>query len=90
MKKILLLSTLFLIILVSCSGSDTYQGNWKAMDPDGNKFEISFSSDSFSITDNTGKITKYAYTQHSIKTENSVETYGIKLEDGRGTRFIFR
>ena len=75
--------------LISCSGSDTYRGLWKATDPNGNKFEITFDAKSFVIKDTLGKSNKYNYTQNSVKTENSVETYGIKLSDGRGYEINF-
>ena len=85
MKKFKIFSLAVLTsILVSCSGSDTYRGLWKATDPNGNKFDITFDAKSFVIKDTLGKSNRYEYTQNSVKTENSVETYGIKLEDGRG------
>ncbi|MGC4021866.1 MAG: hypothetical protein QM734_07915 [Cyclobacteriaceae bacterium] len=62
------------------------------MESDGfkrNKFEIEFSPNSFSVKDSTGKLTRYSYTQNSYHYENSVETYGIRLEDGRGYQVYF-
>jgi hypothetical protein len=78
-----------LILLFSCSGSDAYQGKWKATDSKGNKFEIIFSPKSFSVKDSAGKSTDYSYTQNSYNHENSVTTYGIQLEDGRGYQINF-
>ena len=90
MKNLKIFSlALLLSILVSCSGSDTYRGLWKATDPNGNKFEITFDAKSFVIKDTLGKSNSYEYTQNSVKTENSVETYGIKLDDGRGYQINF-
>ncbi|MEE1945469.1 hypothetical protein VRU48_10140 [Pedobacter sp. KR3-3] len=84
MKKTVLLSIVFLVsILIACSGSDTYRGEWKATDTKGEKSKITFEAKSFVFTDSTGKSKKFNYTQNSIKTENGVETYGIVLEDGR-------
>ncbi|MGH2666467.1 hypothetical protein [Flavobacterium sp.] len=84
---------LFLLLLVttlfSCEGSDTYQGKWSALDPNGRKFEITFSPTNFSIKDSTGKSKKYEYTQHSVTTENSLETYGIRVDDGRAYQIYF-
>jgi len=80
------LNALFLILglfLTSCAGSDVYQGNWKATDADGNKFAIKFEQKNFSIKDDQGKVTKYEYSQNSVKIENSVKTYGMHLSDGR-------
>ena len=71
-------------LLYSCSGSDTYRGLWKATDSKGDKLEITFDAKSFSIKDSTGKASNYEYTQNTVSIENSVETYGIKLTDGRG------
>ena len=88
MKKIILL-LLVLFIISSCEGSDSYQGKWKAVDPKGNKFEMIFSPTIFLIKDTTGKINKFKYTQNSIKSENSIETYGVLLEDGRGYQIHF-
>lgn len=87
MKKVNPVLFLFLLLLASCSGSSTYQGKWKATDPRGNKFEIEFLPKSFSVKDSIGKTNTYDYTQNSINIENSVETYGITLSDGR-TYFI--
>lgn len=90
MKNLKIFSLVVLLsILVSCSGSDTYRGLWKATDPNGNKFEINFDAKSFVIKDTLGKSNSYEYTQNSVKTENSVETYGIKLDDGRGYQINF-
>lgn len=72
-----------LVLLGSCSGSDVYQGNWKATDADGEKYEINFEPQSFSIKDKTGKSDKFDYTQNSVKIENDVKTYGIQVSDGR-------
>jgi len=80
---------IFVLCLVSCSGSDVYQGNWKATDADGNKFEIDFEPKSFEIKDMNGKVVKYEYTQNSVKIENSVKTYGIRLNDGRAFNLFF-
>lgn len=80
----------FLItILFSCEGSDAYQGKWNALNLNGNKFEIIFSPQSFSIKDSIGELKTYKYTQNSIKIENTAEIYGIELEDGRGYQIYF-
>lgn len=90
MKKVSIFSLLLVIItMISCSGSETYRGSWKALDVEGNKFEIIFDAKSFVIKDSLGKSTKFEYTQNSVKTENFVETYGIKLSDGRGYQINF-
>ncbi len=85
----LLLIASALLFLISCSGSETYRGSWKAMDANGSKFEITFDEKSFSVKNDAGINEKYEYTQNSINTENSVETYGIKLTDGRGYQINF-
>lgn len=89
MKKYSLISVFILIIFFSCEGSDSYQGNWKALDSNGKKFEINFSPTKFAIKDSIGKCNIYEYTQNSIKSENSIETYGILLQDGRGYQIYF-
>ena len=89
MKNINTLSVLVLVVLSSCSGSDKYQGKWKGMDSKSNKFEIVFSPNSLSIKDSAGKLTDYSYTQNSYHSQNSVVTYGIQLEDGRGYQICF-
>jgi hypothetical protein len=83
------LSSFFMIFLIACSGSDTYRGKWKAMDKEGNKFEISFEPKSFTVTDSLGKEAKYDYTQNSVSIKNSAATYGIQLGDGRGYQIHF-
>lgn len=83
MKRVNQVLVLFLIVLSGCEGSDTYQGNWKATDEKGNKFDITFSPKSFSIKDSTGGTSDFEYKQHSVEINNFVETYGISLDDGR-------
>ena len=78
-----------ILFLASCSGSDVYQGNWKATDANGRKFEINFEPKKFSIKDDNGKVANYEYTQNSVKIENSVKTYGIQLSDGRAYSISF-
>lgn len=90
MKKFFtLIAFASLLFFSSCEGSDTYQGKWKAMDQNGAKSEITFSPKSFSIKDSTGKSKAYEYTQNSVSSKNSVETYGIHLSDGRGYQIYF-
>lgn len=90
MKKIaVLLSGVLVVLLAGCSGSDTYRGYWKAMDSNGAKFEIYFDPQSFTVKDSTGKSKRFDYTQNSVNIQNSVETYGIKLGDGRGHQINF-
>ena len=87
MKKIILF--FIAVILFSCEGSDTYQGKWNALDSNDKKFAITFFPKTFSIKDSIGEIKTYNYTQNSVKTENSIETYGVFLEDGRGYQIYF-
>jgi hypothetical protein len=90
MKKINYLQViLFLTLFAACSGSKTYQGNWKATDSEGEKCEIFFEAKNFSVKDSTGVISKYTYTQNLAKVENSIRTYGITLGDGRSYEINF-
>lgn len=86
MKKI---SIALLGILVGCSGSDTYRGSWKATDSKGVKSDLFFNAKDFTVTNNSGKKEKFEYTQNSVEVINSVSTYGIQLEDGRGYKISF-
>ena len=78
-----------IIILFSCEASESLKGNWKALDINGEKFEIKIVSNNFSIADSTGKIMKYKFRQTGIKYENSLYTYSITLDDGRGYQIYF-
>lgn len=90
MRKIsLFLLSIITTLVISCSGSDTYRGNWKATDGKGGKFEMNFDAKSFTVKDSKGKKNKYEYTQNSVNIENSVETYGIQLNDGRKLQINF-
>lgn len=90
MKRIKkLLFGLTAIFLTACSGSDVYQGNWKALNSKGEKFEILFEGNKFNIKDSIGETRNFDYTQHSVMIENSVRTYGIQLSDGRGYEINF-
>lgn len=55
----------------------------------GVKFEISFEEHRLSIKNSSGKSQEYEYSQNSVKMENSVKTYGIKLGDGRAYQIVF-
>lgn len=92
MKKIIYtLSTVILTVLLfaNCSGSDVYQGEWKAMDTAGNKYEIIFDANSFIVKTANGETSTHSYSQNSFKNSNSIKTYGIKLGDGRSYSIHF-
>jgi hypothetical protein len=76
-------------IVVGCEGSDAYRGTWKATDTRGERLEIVFDASSFTTKDSTGSVSWFDYTQNSVKVDGSVETYGIKLIDGRGYQINF-
>ena len=83
MKKLkFILISIVTLTLVGCSGSETYRGKWKATNENGAQIDIVFSENEFSIIEN-GNPQNFEYSQHSVNIENSVETYGIKIEDGR-------
>jgi len=88
-RTVFFFASLIVIMLTGCSGSKTYRGAWKAMDANGQKFELFFDAKSFSIKDAAGASKQYHYTQNSISIENSVETYGIQLADGRSYQINF-
>ncbi|MFT3995007.1 MAG: hypothetical protein QM660_11895 [Dysgonomonas sp.] len=88
-KGIYFVLLILVTLLVSCKGSDTYRGEWKAMDTEGNKFELIFAEKSFTVTNADGEIATYEYTQNSVKINNSIKTYGIKLADGRSLNILF-
>ncbi|MFB1003813.1 MAG: hypothetical protein QMC70_06725 [Bacteroidia bacterium] len=87
-KTKIIFIALITLILGGCSGSDTYRGNWKATNEEGTQLDIVFGEKDFSITEN-GKIENFEYSQNSVSIENSVETYGIKLDDGRAFQIHF-
>ncbi|MEL1252506.1 hypothetical protein AAEO57_01855 [Flavobacterium sp. DGU38] len=90
MKKIsVALLGILAVILVGCSGSDTYRGSWKATDSNGAKFELFFNAKDFTVRNSTGKKEKFEYSQNSVQIENSVSTYGIQLADGRNYQINF-
>lgn len=75
--------------LMACEGSDTYRGTWKAVDMGGAKLELTFDAKELAIKDITGKKTAFPYTQHSVKINNAIKTYGIQLGDGRTFFLLF-
>jgi len=89
MKKINILLFFIFLALASCSGSDTYQGKWKATDAEGKQLEINFEGKSFTVKDASGNSNTYAYSQNSYKYENSIVIYGIQLSDGRSYQIVF-
>ena len=89
MKKTkIILVAIVSLILGGCSGSDTYRGNWKATNEEGAQLDIVFGENDFSITEN-GKTENFEYSQNSVSTKNSIETYGITLDDGRSFQIHF-
>lgn len=89
MKKATVLIGMILVLLTACSGSETYRGEWKALDKNGNKFQIDFNEKTFSVTGEPDIKEKYDYTQNSVNINNGVSSYGIQLEDGRGYQIVF-
>ncbi len=90
MKKIsITLLGIIALILVSCSGSDVYRGSWKATDSQNSQFELNFDAKNFSVTDSSGKVETFNYTQNSVNISNGVSTYGIQLSDGRAFQITF-
>ncbi|SHM57513.1 hypothetical protein [Myroides odoratimimus] len=85
MKKLLLLFGLVLCTLLSsCSGSDTYQGEWKATDENNKHFTITFEKRKYTITSEDGQVSTHNYTEFEHHTINSIETYGIRMiEEGK-------
>lgn len=83
------LLALVLISLYSCSGSDTYRGIWKALNVKGEKLEINFEAKNLTIKDSAGQIKTYEYKQNSVSIQNSVETYGIQVSDGKSYQINF-
>jgi hypothetical protein len=75
--------------LTGCSGSDTYLGDWKGTDANGEKYTLSFQPKNFSIKRESGDSLNFEYTQHSVKIKNSIRSYGIKLQDGRIYTILF-
>ena len=79
----------FGILFAGCSGSDTYRGNWKGLSPSGEKVEITFEAKKMTINDGSQESVALNYTQNRVSINNAVETYGIKLDDGRGYQINF-
>jgi hypothetical protein len=88
-NKLTALFIFALIALTACNGSDTYLGEWKGTDINGDKYTLSFNPENFSIKRENGDSLNFKYTQNSVKIENSVRTYGIKLNDGRSYNIFF-
>ena len=84
----IILMALVAISIGACSGSDTYRGSWKATNTKGEHLEIVFGENDMSIIKD-GETMNYEYSQNSVNVKNSVETYGIKLDDGRSLQIHF-
>lgn len=90
MKNVFLgLTGFILLIFVACSGSETYRGDWKATDANGGRSTLHFDAKMISVTDSTGNVQTYEYSQNSVNIENSISTYGIQLSDGRIYKLTF-
>jgi len=61
-----------------------YRGAWKALDNQGEQFDLVFDEKNFKVKHIiSGESKDFSYTQNSIKINNGVKTYGIKLNDGK-------
>ena len=80
---------LFAMVMVACSGSETYRGSWKGMKPNGEKVTIDFTANVMTITDSTKSTKTFDYTQNSVSISGSIETYGITVKDGRVYQIYF-
>ena len=90
MRNNLIILFLFaLAALTGCQGSDTYMGEWKGTDINGDKYTLFFKPKNFSIKRAAGDSLNFEYTQNSVKIENSVKTYGLTLNDGRVYHILF-
>jgi len=85
-QLIILLSCFF--VLFACSGSDSYQGNWKATTSNGEELEIIFEPKKM-IINKSGETDTVEYKQHEISYENGQRTYGIRTKDGRSYYIYF-
>ena len=90
MKNVIILG-LFAIttILTSCEGSDVYRGEWKAVNVEGLKSEITFTEDQMTLSNKDGDSGTWEYSQNSVSIENGTRSYGIKLENGLNYRITF-
>ena len=82
------LMIVFATLVMACGGSDTYRGSWKATDVDGKELDLVFREHTF-VVKHENDSSVFEYSQHSILIENSIETYGIKLDDGRNYQIHF-
>ena len=87
LKYILVLISI--VFLAACSGSDTYRGDWKATNAEGEQYSLTFEAKKITVTNADGEVTEYTYTQNSVSIENGIETYGINLGDGRKCQLNF-
>ena len=83
-----LFTCLFLCLLLACSGSDTYRGNWKAVSDDGNQFDMIFQEDQmiFKMSDTDSTVFNYSQMGISIRGGRSQDI--IRLEGG--TRYFIQ
>lgn len=91
MKRHICFSFAFVVItlLTACKGSDTYRGDWKALNSEGAKFDLLFEENTLTVTDSAGKVEKFEYKQNSINLSNHVETYGISITDQGSFKIVF-
>lgn len=90
MKSIVLaIISAIVLVISSCSGSDVYRGIWKAVNSEGEKYELNFSETNLVVTDSLGESKDYGYKQFSVEISNGIRNYGIELSDGRSYNIIF-
>lgn len=78
----------FFLLLLSCKGSDTYQGTWKVTDAKGEHLTFHFQPKQL-IVEKEGLLDSIDYKQNSIRWENGKSTYGIQLDNGLSYNISF-
>ncbi|WP_163408029.1 hypothetical protein [Flavobacterium ajazii] len=94
MKKTkLVFGICFMFLILSCEGSDIYQGKWKALNLKGEKYQIIFSQKEIIIKNSLGKSVKHSYTQsgmgHHGSSDKSIDTCKILLDNGQNYQIYF-
>ncbi|RXR32970.1 hypothetical protein EQG68_05620 [Flavobacterium piscinae] len=94
MEKIkLVLVNCLLLLLYSCGSSEDYQGKWKAVNLEGDKYEITFLQKKITIKEISGNTVQHTFIQtgmgHQGSTERTIDNYTILLNNGAKYQIYF-
>lgn len=78
------------LLLVACSGSEDYRGEWKGMDNKNAQVQVIFAEKSLTLTDvQSGQSKTHQDTQNRVAYSSGRKTYGLEIKGGAPMQVVF-